>query len=280
MQQRSKIVIGNWKMNGSLTTNQALLSAVVAGVRDPRCGVALCVPFPYLAQASAALIGSTVLLGSQDISEYTQGAYTGEVSAAMLGEFGCRYAIVGHSERRTWFGDTNERVALKADRALDAGLTPIVCVGETLQEREQGRAEEIVSQQLDAVIERIGAQRLADAALAYEPVWAIGTGRTASPEQAQAMHAAIRRHVAQYDAKVASGVKILYGGSVKASNAGSLFGCEDIDGGLIGGASLIAADFLGIVDAAVSASVDAAADVAVETAVDAAGRFQGAHAPA
>ena len=250
MQQRSKVVVGNWKMNGSLAANQALLAAVVAGVGDVLCDVAFCVPFPYLPQASTALVGSAVALGSQDVSEYAQGAYTGEVSAAMLGEFGCRYALVGHSERRTWFGDTNERVALKADRAIDAGLTPIVCVGETLQEREQGRAEEIVSQQVDAVIERIGAQRLADTVLAYEPVWAIGTGKTASPEQAQAMHAAMRRHVAQYDAKVASGVKILYGGSVKASNAESLFGCEDIDGGLIGGASLIAADFLDIVEAA------------------------------
>jgi triosephosphate isomerase len=252
MQQRPKVVVGNWKMNGGLATNQSLLAAIVAGVKDgsPGCGVALCVPFPYLAQAAAALEGSAVELGSQDVSEYAQGAYTGEVSAAMLKDFGCRYAIVGHSERRMWFGDTRERVALKVDRAIDAGLTPIVCIGETLQEREQGRAEEIVALQLDAVLERIGAARLADAVLAYEPVWAIGTGKTASPDQAQAMHAVIRRHVAEYDAKVAAGVKILYGGSVKASNASSLFGCQDIDGGLIGGASLVAEDFLGIVDAA------------------------------
>ncbi len=237
-------------MNGSLASNQALLSAVRTGASGARCGVALCVPFPYLAQVSTALVGSTVAWGSQDVSEHAEGAYTGEVASSMLIDFGCRYAIVGHSERRTWFGDTDERVALKADRAIAAGLTPIVCVGETLQEREQGRAEQVAARQLDAVLERIGAQRLVHAVLAYEPLWAIGTGKTASPEQAQAMHAAIRRHVAQHDAKVASVVKILYGGSVKASNAESLFGCTDIDGGLIGGASLIAAEFIGIVAAA------------------------------
>ena len=253
MHQRSKLVVGNWKMNGGLSFNAMLLAELVAGVRgrSNECEVAVCVPSPYLAQASAALDGSGVMLGSQDISEYAQGAYTGEVSAAMLIDFGCRFAIVGHSERRTWFGDTNERVASKADRAIDAGITPIVCVGETLAEREQGRAEEVVASQLDAVVQRIEAKRLADAVLAYEPVWAIGTGKTATPEQAQAMHAMIRSHVKQFDAEVASTVKILYGGSVKASNAESLFGCDDIDGGLIGGASLVAADFLGIVDGAI-----------------------------
>jgi triosephosphate isomerase len=252
MQQRSKLVVGNWKMNGSLASNRTWLAQVVSGLHERAggCEVAVCVPSPYLAQASAALEGSTLMLGGQDLSEFVQGAYTGEVSAAMLNDFGCRYAIVGHSERRTWFGDTDERVALKADRAIDAGLTPIVCVGETALEREQGRAEEIVSSQLDAVLRRVGVKRLAHAVLAYEPLWAIGTGKTATPEQAQAMHAVIRGHVKQYDAKVASEVKILYGGSVKASNAVSLFVCDDIDGGLIGGASLIAADFLGIVDGA------------------------------
>ena len=272
MQQRSKVVVGNWKMNGSLASNQALLAAVVAGAAQRQVEVALCVPFPYLAQAAAALAGSSVALGSQDVSEYVQGAYTGEVSASMVVDFGCRYAIVGHSERRTWFGDTSERVASKAERAIDAGLTPIVCVGETLQEREQGRAEAVVSQQLDAVLQRIGGERFARVALAYEPVWAIGTGRTASPEQAQAMHATIRGHVAQYDAQAASAVRILYGGSVKASNAGSLFGRPDIDGGLIGGASLVAADFLAIVAAAVDAGVDGA-----QAPVS---RGAGAHAPA
>jgi triosephosphate isomerase len=257
MPSRSKVVVGNWKMNGGLVSNATLLEAIAKGAESGAgdlCGVALCVPYPYLAQAAAALEASAVALGSQDVSEYVQGAYTGEVSASMLLEFGCRHAIVGHSERRTWFGDTNERVAQKADRAIDAGLTPIVCVGETLQERDQGRAEQIVSTQLDAVLQRIGAQKLASVILAYEPVWAIGTGRTATPEEAQAMHAMIREHVGQYDAQRAATVKILYGGSVKPSNAASLFGCEDIDGGLIGGASLVADDFLGIVHAAVDAA--------------------------
>jgi triosephosphate isomerase len=253
MPSRSKVVVGNWKMNGGLVSNLPLLDAVARGV-DRGCEVALCVPYPYLAQASAALEGSAVALGSQDVSEHTHGAYTGEVSASMLLEFGCRYAIVGHSERRTWFGDTDERVAQKADRAIAMGLAPIICIGETLQEREQGRAEEIVSSQLDAVLQRIGAQRLESAILAYEPLWAIGTGRTATPDQAQAMHAVIRKHVGGYDAERAAMVKILYGGSVKPSNAASLFACEDIDGGLIGGASLVADDFLGIVHAAVDAA--------------------------
>lgn len=252
MQHRPKLVVGNWKMNGDLASNAALVSAVVAGILDASaaCEVAVCVPSPYLAQVSAALDGSAVVWGSQDVSEHERGAYTGEVSVAMLGEFGCRYAIVGHSERRTWFGDTNERVALKAGRAIAGGLVPIVCVGETLQEREQGRAMEIVATQLDAVLERIGMAGIGAAVLAYEPVWAIGTGKTATPDEAQAMHAAIRAHVAQRDAQVAAGLTILYGGSVKASNAASLFGRADIDGGLIGGASLVAEDFLGIVEAA------------------------------
>ncbi len=258
MPSRSRVVVGNWKMNGALTSNAALLDAIRSGAATPpsACDVAVCVPFPYLAQAQVALASSSVALGSQDVSEYAQGAYTGEVSASMLQDFGCRYAIVGHSERRTSFGDSDARVALKADRAIDAGLTPIVCIGESLEEREQGRAEEVVARQLDAVVERIGAKRLAEAVIAYEPIWAIGTGRTATPEQAQGMHAAIRRHVASYDAEVAKEVKILYGGSVKASNAASLFGCADIDGGLIGGASLVAADFLAIVDAAAEAAAE------------------------
>jgi triosephosphate isomerase len=250
MSNRPQVVIGNWKMNGGLASNAALLDALVAGVSSSSAECGVCAPAPYLAQVQAALDGSPIAIGAQDVSEYAQGAYTGEISSSMLKDFGCRYVIVGHSERRMWFGDSNERVGLKADRAIDAGLVPIVCIGETLEEREQGRAEEIVSRQLDAVVERVGAARMAGTVLAYEPVWAIGTGRTASPEQAQAMHAAIRRHVAEYDARVASGVKILYGGSVKPSNAGSLFGCDDIDGGLIGGAALVAADFLAIVGAA------------------------------
>ena len=239
-------------MNGGLEPNEALLSSLVSASRDRAfaCDVAVCVPFPYLAQAQQELAGSKVAFGSQDVSEFESGAYTGEVSASMLREFDCRYAIVGHSERRTWFGDSNERVAAKAARAIATGLTPIVCVGETLAEREQGRAAAIVAMQLDAVLERVGAEGLAKCVVAYEPVWAIGTGKTASPEEAQAMHAAIRAHVAARDADVASRLVILYGGSVKASNAAALFESPDIDGGLIGGASLIAKDFMGIVTAA------------------------------
>ncbi|MEO8938553.1 MAG: triose-phosphate isomerase [Burkholderiaceae bacterium] len=259
MQPRKKLVVGNWKMNGDLAANRALTAALLSGSDEASsaCAMALCVPFPYLAQVSAALQGSPITVGSQDVSEYERGAYTGEVSVAMLRDFGCRHAIVGHSERRTWFGDTDERVALKAERAIAAGITPIVCVGETLQEREQGRAEAVVARQLDAVLERIGVQGFKAVVVAYEPIWAIGTGKTATPDEAQAMHGVIRAHVAAQDADVAAGLLILYGGSVKASNAGSLFGRDDIDGGLIGGASLVAEDFLGIVRAA-SASANSA----------------------
>ena len=252
MLQRPHLVVGNWKMNGDLASNTALVGALVeASNRSARTeDVVLCVPFPYLAQVAAGIEGTGIALGAQDVSEFERGAYTGETSATMLQDFGCRYAIVGHSERRTFFGDTDGRVAAKAERAIAAGLTPVVCVGETLLEREQGRAESVVSTQLDAVLDRIGVEGLGSAVLAYEPLWAIGTGKTATPEEAQAMHAAIRAYVAGHDGDIAARVVILYGGSVKASNAGSLFGRDDIDGGLIGGASLVANEFWGIVDAA------------------------------
>ena len=244
-------------MYGDLEANAALLSSLVSAVSEGalECDVAVCVPFVFLAQAQKELAGSRIELGSQDVSEFESGAYTGEVSASMLREFGCRFAIVGHSERRTRFGDSNERVAAKAERALAAGLTPIVCVGETLVERDQGRAAAIVATQLDAVLERIDAEGFAHCVVAYEPVWAIGTGKTASPDEAQAMHAAIRAHIARREADVASRLVVVYGGSVKASNAAALFGSADIDGGLIGGASLIAKDFMGIVDAAGEAAI-------------------------
>ncbi|MGI9025978.1 MAG: triose-phosphate isomerase [Burkholderiaceae bacterium] len=256
MQQRRKLVVGNWKMNGGLEANAALLSSLVSALRTSEfnCDVAVCVPFPFLGQAQQELAGSKVTLGSQNVSEFESGAYTGEVSASMLKEFGCRYAIVGHSERRMWFGDTDERVAAKAERAIATGLTAIVCVGETLAERERGRAAAIVEGQLDAVLERLGAAGLAKCVVAYEPVWAIGTGKTASPDEAQAMHAAIRAHVVKRDKDVASRLTILYGGSVKAGNAAALFESGDIDGGLIGGASLIAKDFMGIAEAASAAA--------------------------
>lgn len=253
MQQRLKMVVGNWKMHGDLATNDALIASLVAAQRTA-CEVAVCVPFPYLAQASSALRESAISLGSQDVSEFERGAYTGEVSAAMLRDFDCRFAIVGHSERRTWFGDSDERVAAKAARAIAADLTPIVCIGETLLERELGRAEEVVTRQLDAVLDAVGSAGIGRSVLAYEPVWAIGTGKTATPEEAQAMHAAIRSHVAKSDPATASALVVLYGGSVKASNAVSLFGQADIDGGLIGGASLVAGDFLAIIDAAADAA--------------------------
>lgn len=243
---RNKLVIGNWKMHGSLADNLGLLHQVRAGATELQAGVAVCVPYPYLAQARSALDGSAVSWGAQDVSEYKSGAYTGEVSAAMLVDFGCRYVLVGHSERRSFYGDTDQVVAAKAAAALAQGLTPVVCVGETLEEREAGITAAVVGRQLDAVLERCGVAALAKAVLAYEPVWAIGTGKTASPAQAQEVHQQIRARVAAQNAQVAAGVQILYGGSVKPGNAAELFAQADIDGGLIGGASLVAKDFLAI----------------------------------
>ncbi len=247
---RRKFVAGNWKMYGSLAANLSLLNAVRSGAAGLKAQMAVCVPYPYLAQAQSALAGSNVAWGGQDVSEHVQGAYTGEVSAAMLGEFGCRYVIVGHSERRSFYGDTDAVVAAKFDAALKAGLTPILCVGETLGEREADVTAQVVTRQLGAILAGSGVAALAKAVIAYEPVWAIGTGKTASPAQAQEVHALIRARVARDNAVVANGVQILYGGSVKAANARELFGQADIDGGLIGGASLVAGDFLAICAAA------------------------------
>jgi triosephosphate isomerase (TIM) len=240
---RGKLVVGNWKMHGGLRQNDALFADLRSGWNPPEGrGLAVCVPFPYLWQAQAALSGSAIAWGAQNISEHATGAFTGEVSAAMVAEFGCRYVIVGHSERRTLFAETDAVVAAKAAAALTAGLTPIVCVGETLQEREAGSTEAVVSRQLDAVLAKLGT-RIADAVLAYEPVWAIGTGLTAGPGQAQAVHALLRTRLRSVDA---ADVPVLYGGSVKADNAQALFACPDVDGGLVGGASLKAAEFLAI----------------------------------
>ena len=235
---RARLVAGNWKMNGSRAANQVLLDAVVAGVRSVECVV--CVPFPYLAQAAERLRGTQVAWGAQNLSEHASGAHTGEVSAAMLAEFGCRYVLVGHSERRQLYGETDAQAAAKFAAAQGAGLKPIFCVGETLEERDAGRTEAVLARQLDAVL---GKRALGDAVLAYEPVWAIGTGRTATPEQAQAVHAFLRQ-------RVGAAVRILYGGSVKAQNAAAIFAMPDVDGGLIGGASLVAQDFLAICAAA------------------------------
>jgi triosephosphate isomerase len=248
---RTKFVAGNWKMNGNLASNQALLQALAEGfarIAGVKCAV--CAPFPYLGQVQQALSGSGVAWGAQNVSQFDAGAYTGEVAAAMLVDFGCRYVIVGHSERRTLFGETNDIVAQKYEAALKAGLTPILCVGETLAQREAGETEAVVAAQLDAVLERSGALTFAHAVVAYEPVWAIGTGRTATPDQAQGVHAFIRGRLARRDATIAGNVQILYGGSVKGANAAQLFGMPDIDGGLIGGASLDADEMLTICRAA------------------------------
>lgn len=243
---RTKLVAGNWKMHGRTADNLNLLNALKAGVASSRAAMAVCVPFPYLAQAQGVLGGSAIAWGAQDVSAHEQGAYTGEVSAGMLNEFGCRYAIVGHSERRSYHGETDVVVAAKAEAAIKGGLVPIICVGETLAEREGNITAQVVTRQLDAVIAKIGAAGLAKSVVAYEPVWAIGTGKTASPEQAQEVHALIRARVAAADANVAAGLQILYGGSMKPGNASELMAQPDIDGGLIGGAALVAADFLAI----------------------------------
>lgn len=248
---RRKLVIGNWKMYGRLASNRALLEAILAGGRGLRgADYAVCVPYPYLAQAQSLLQGSNVAWGAQDISQYEQGAFTGAVAPGMLADFGCSYVLVGHSERRGLFNESNEVVSAKFDAALKAGMKPVLCVGETLAERESGVTEQVVATQLDAVLDRGGAQALSKAVVAYEPVWAIGTGKTAAPSQAQTVHAFIRERVAQHDSQVAQSLCILYGGSVKASNAAELFAMPDIDGGLIGGASLVADEFLAICRAA------------------------------
>ncbi len=247
---RKKLVAGNWKMHGSLQKNAALLEQVKAGVLGLACEVAVCPPYLYLAQAQALLSGSPVAWGAQSVSEHPVGAYTGEVSAAMLQDFGCRYVLVGHSERRALFGETDAVVAAKFAAAQKAALVPVLCVGETLAEREAGQTTAVVSRQLAAVLDSQGVAALASAVVAYEPVWAIGTGVTATPQQAQEVHAAIRSQVAAFDASVAKGLRILYGGSVKPQSAAELFGQADVDGGLIGGAALVADDFLAICRAA------------------------------
>jgi triosephosphate isomerase len=243
-----KLIAGNWKMNGSLAANEQLVRAIAQGMGDAKCAVAVCVPAPYLEQVSRVRSGTNIELGAQDVSRHEQGAYTGEVSAAMLREFGVRYAIVGHSERRQYHGETDEVVADKAKAALAHGITPIVCVGETLAEREAGKTQDVVKRQMAAVI-HVNGHCISEIVVAYEPVWAIGTGRTATPEQAQEVHALLR---AQLKAATPhpERVHILYGGSMNAGNAASLLAQPDVDGGLIGGASLKAPDFLQIIAAA------------------------------
>lgn len=241
---RTRLVMGNWKMHGSLQANAALLDAIKTGLASTAIvgELALCVPYPYLAQAQSALAGSAVSWGAQDVSASAQGAYTGEVSAGMLKDFGCTWVLCGHSERRAMHNESSAQVATKVIAALAAGLTPVVCVGETLDDRDANDVECVIADQLDPIL-ALSAESLSRLIIAYEPVWAIGTGRTATPEQAQAVHAFIRRELTGVGA---AQVRILYGGSVKAANAASLFAQADIDGALVGGASLVADEFLNI----------------------------------
>ena len=248
---RKRLVAGNWKMHGNRAANTALLDAVVAGVEglgDVECAV--CAPYPYLVQVADRLRGTALASGAQNVSEHAQGAYTGEVSAAMLADCGCRYVIVGHSERRQLYGESDSQVAAKFAAVRSAGMTPILCLGETLAERDAGKTESTVARQLDAVLSGAGAGAFANAVLAYEPVWAIGTGRNATPEQARDVHAFLRGRIAEQDGGIAGALRILYGGSVKAANAAALFALPEVDGGLIGGASLVATEFLAIARAA------------------------------
>jgi len=242
---RKKLVAANWKMNGAASANAAWLAEFRAAPA-PACDIVVCAPFVYLPQVVEGLRATAASAGAQNLSEQAPGAFTGEIAGEMLADLGCGWAIVGHSERRALYGEGNDIVAAKAARAIALGIRPIVCVGETLAEREAGRTLAVVNAQLDAVLARCPVQQLLVGAIAYEPVWAIGTGRTASPEQAQEVHAAIRARLAAADANAAQQLRVLYGGSVKPSNAAELFAQADIDGGLIGGASLLAKDFLAI----------------------------------
>jgi triosephosphate isomerase len=247
---RRPIVAGNWKMHGSRAENERLLEGILSGFpAESPAACVVCPPFVYLQEARRQLRDSPVQLGAQNVSAEPQGAFTGEVSAAMLKDVGCEYVIVGHSERRLLYRENDQQVARKFGAAQAKGLIPILCVGEQLAEREADHTEAVVARQLDAVLELCGVKSLANAVVAYEPVWAIGTGRTASREQAQEVHAFIRNRIAAADARIAAETRILYGGSCKASNAAELFAMPDVDGGLIGGASLKAEEFLAIVRA-------------------------------
>lgn len=245
---KKKLIAGNWKMNGSLAANESLVKGLLAGLGDVSCQVAICAPSVYLPQMQALLAGTALELGAQDLSVHESGAFTGEISAGMLKEFAVRYCIVGHSERRQYHGETDAVVAAKTQRALAFGITPIVCVGETLAEREAGKTEEVVKRQLAAVIHDNG-HCISEIVLAYEPVWAIGTGKTASTEQAQQVHAVLRAQLRAASAQ-ADRIQILYGGSMNAANAKQLLSQPDIDGGLVGGAALKAPDFLAIIGSA------------------------------
>lgn len=248
---RQVLVAGNWKMNGSRESIRSLLDGVTEGMGDVKSAeVAVCAPAIYIPLVEELLTGSEVAWGGEDLSVHASGAYTGEIAASMLNDFHCKYVIIGHSERRTYHDESDELVAEKYEAAMQAGLIPIFCIGETLEQREQGITNDVVARQVDAVISKLGAAALAKGVIAYEPVWAIGTGKTATPEQAQEVHAFIRSRVAASDAPIAEAIQILYGGSMNAANASDLLAQPDIDGGLIGGASLKAEDFLAIAKAA------------------------------
>ena len=248
---RRTLVAGNWKLNGSKQNTKDLIEGILAGMPEVKnADVAVCPPFVYIPQTAQLLASSKVAWGAQNCSQYDNGAYTGEVAPDMLKEFGCTYVILGHSERRAIFGESNDDVTQKFVAVKKSGLVPILCVGEQLVEREAGKTEAVVAEQLDSVLNVAGIKQFAGAVIAYEPVWAIGTGVTATPEQAQEVHAFIRQRLAKKDAVIAQNIQILYGGSVKPDNAAELFAKPDIDGGLIGGASLEAESFLGICKAA------------------------------
>ena len=247
---RRTLIAGNWKMNGGFAANRSLLSEIKAGLpASLQCDVLVCPPAPYLAQAAELLGGTVVAWGGQDVSAHAQGAFTGEVSAAMLADCGCKYAIVGHSERRAYHGESSEQVAQKTVQLLKAGLIPVVCVGETLEQRESGQTNEVVAVQLNAVLDLLDVSAMEAIVVAYEPVWAIGTGKTATPQMAQDVHHFLRQQIALKSPDVAEKVQILYGGSMKPENAGELLAMPDIDGGLIGGAALKSQDFLAIIAA-------------------------------
>ncbi|SFV79140.1 Triosephosphate isomerase [hydrothermal vent metagenome] len=243
---RQVIVAGNWKMNASKEVVNTLIMGILSGMADVKSKVIVCAPYPYLSQVEALTTHSQLHLGAQDLNANTSGAFTGEISAEMIKDFGTEYVIVGHSERRSLYGENDEIVAEKVQVALDNGLIPLFCIGELLEEREAGNTETVVSRQMNAVINRVGIEAFKNIIVAYEPVWAIGTGVTATPQQAQDTHAFIRGLLAKHDVDIAQATPILYGGSMNPANAEELIGCEDIDGGLIGGASLKSEDFLRI----------------------------------
>jgi triosephosphate isomerase len=247
---RQKMVAGNWKMNGTTNSARDLVSGIKAGLDGPSCEVVVCPPFVYVPTVAAEIAGSSIKLAAQNMCDKDVGAFTGEISGPMLKDIGCEYVILAHSERRAMFGETDEVAARKYAAALNNNLKPIFCIGETLGEREQDITEDVIARQIDAIINAEGVASLANAIIAYEPVWAIGTGKTATPDQAQSVHAFIRRRVANQDAGIAESLRILYGGSMNPGNAADLIAQPDIDGGLIGGASLKADDFLAIINAA------------------------------